>query len=228
MQIRVRVTIVALLLVAGIVLPGSAAGQGTQPLRVYLPIVISGTIQAGSTIRLVATADSYLAEGAADTNMGDEFFLLAGYDREPDTMERTVRTLIRFDVSTIAPEALGTATLRVYYAGYSGLEGQTVLTSVRAAIGPWEEHEVTWANQPMMSGETYGSATIKGDEDWGYRELDITPLVEQWLSGSRENHGVYLLGPEVSGSDAGYRAFLARESLPTNLPYPPELVIQFE
>ena len=201
---------------------GIAFAQAPDPYRILLPLMLKGTSPAVE-IRLSAAADAYVFEGEADTNTGSHLYLFAGYDAD-ETMQRTTRSLLRFDLPGDSATAVEEASLRIYYAGYSDIEGRIRLTTVRAVADSWQETTVTWANQPSTGDHYGGLSTTANDVSLGvYKEIDITTLVQEWLDGSTPNYGIYLIGPEMSGSDYSYRVFASRESI-----FPPELVIKFE
>ncbi len=201
-------------------LPGAGLGhaQTPGPFRIYLPLIHRPPTPVAT---LTAVADAYVAESYPEDNTGHVSYLLAGYDEDPETMEGTVHSLIHFDLSGLQSHVIGSATLRLYYTGFSDYEDMARLIEVFAADGPWQETEVTWLNQPPMA-EPYGSISILSDDQYGYREIDVTTLVEAWVDGSVANHGIFLLGPEESGSDYSYRVFRSRETVS-----PPQLVISF-
>lgn len=197
---------------------GLGWAQTPGPDRLYLPLVFRPLPPATS---LTAEADAYVSESDSGSNRGQRLYLLAGNDEDPETMEGRVRSLVRFDLSGLQSHVISSATLRIYYAGFSDYEDMPRLIEVFAADGPWQETEVTWLNQPSMA-EPYGSISILANKQYGYREIDVTTLLEAWLDGTQANHGVYLIGPEVGGSDYSYRVFASRESA-----YPPTLVIGY-
>ncbi len=215
---KTRWMILGTVLLLAVLGAGRGQAQTPDPFHIYLPLIHRPLPPPAA---LTAGADAYVAENDPGGNTGDLPYLLAGYDEDPQTMEGTVRSLIRFDLSGLESHVIQSATLRLYYAGFSDYEDMARLIEVFAADGPWHETEVTWLNQPSMA-EPYGSISILANKQYGYREIDVTTLVEAWVDGSVANHGIYLVGPEVSGSDYSYRVFGARETA-----YPPQLVIVF-
>lgn len=216
--------LIGLAIVALLVAPAALA-QVPAPGVVYLPFVANTSVPTpgpGAELQVVAAADAYLFEAEPNGNFGSDVYLMAGYDGDRLEKEGTVRSLVRFDLPPGSASPVAKATLRVYYGGYSDITDATRLTSTRAAEEPWTESTVSWENQPAQ-GAAYGSVAITANQEWGYREIDVTTLAQQWFDGSRPNFGIYLTGPEVSGSDYSYRIFLSRET-----PSPPQLLIQFE
>lgn len=209
---------------------GTAAAQGSGPARLYLPLSF-GPPPPPAEMRLVAAADAYISEGEPTRNDGSAAYLLVGNnqpdDPPGDPTLGALRSLIRFELPAQLPAPVVSATLRVYYWDAWDYPDLSRTVTVYAADGPWEESDVTWANQPEKSAAAYGSAGIRSGDEPGYREIAATDLVRAWADGSAANYGLYLLGPEVSGSDASYRVFLSRESVSSSSPYPPELIIRF-
>jgi hypothetical protein len=94
------------------------------------------------------------------------------------------------------------------------------VTAYRAQ-GNWEEMSVTWNNKPGY-GAGYGSVDVVADADWGWRELDVTGLVQDWVNGTSANQGIMLRGEEGSGPESSRRSFYAREGA-----FPPQLAMTY-
>ncbi len=228
MQRRLRFVFVALTALATVLIPLApvAQGQAVAPGRLYLPL-IARQPPPETEVRLLAAADAYVDQDEPALNFGSDYFLPAGNDQPVAPAEGVMRVLIRFDLPNRAGASVTRAVLRVNYRGFWDYPDRPRVIAVQAAVGEWAEQSVTWYSQPARAAEVDGSTTINANDQFGYREIDVTALVKKWYEGSLANDGLYLSGPEAAGSDASYRVFLSRESVETNLPYPPELVITF-
>jgi subtilisin family serine protease len=192
--------------------------QGTTPTptRTLAPTSIPGSRT------LVAIADATILEGYPGTNAGTTQDMWAGYDDGMNPNGLIVRSLIKFDLSSLpANAAVQSAKLRVYYLGYRDYPNRVRTTTAYQISGDWTESGVTWDSKPSP-GTAYGGVEIAANSNWGWSELDVRDLVQSWVNGSVTNQGVMLRGPEASGSDSSYRAFSTREG-----PYPPELVVNY-
>lgn len=210
------IVLVALGFAAGV---RPAAAEAPAPGRLFLPLALQ---RFSPNLRLAASADAYIFQSDPEANRGANPFLMAGYDGDEATKEGALRTLIKFNVPAGITAHVVQATLRVYYAGYSDFENHARTVTAAASLGAWSELTVTWANQPPP-GQESGSTTITANDEWGYREIDVTSLVQAWLDGTIPDYGLYLTGPEKSGSDYSFRMFQSRETA-----HPPELVVRFQ
>lgn len=159
------------------------------------------------------------------------------------SVEKT-RALMQFPVSTIISDrnagnipASGSVSfyLRLYNSEHQFTTPRNFWIAVEAVSGSWEEgtgldHEngkdemasnwvssstgVLWDTEggDVYSSPVYSQYFDKGIEDL---EVDITGLMEQWIAGTKDNHGVRIKmsGSSESGSTTNYtKRFYARES----------------
>lgn len=124
----------------------------------------------------------YLAAGATGT----------GHDQ---------RSVLRFDLTGVTLDPGEHAFLRLYSmdASLTGF-GATVSSSTPAATDfyvattPWDEGTVTWNTLPATDATPAVSAIV---DHIGWIEVDVTPVVQSWLDGSRPNYGLLLQQPGV-------------------------------
>ncbi len=181
------------------------------------------TATPGHVLRtLPAIADAEVSQGAPDWNAGAAARMRAGCDFSTGANGGVVRSLVRFDLSSIPAGAIITsARLRVFYEAFWDWPGYVdTVTAYRVTSG-WEEPSVNWTLQPSYAAATTG-IVIPATEEWGWYELTVTPLVQGWVAQNTPNYGVILRGPEYEGDDASWRGFSTREGS-----YPPELVIDY-
>ena len=187
--------------------------------RIYLPVVLKGYPPLPGSLESVA--DTCIMEGYPTTNFGDTIDMWAGYDDYLSPDGKIVRSLIKFDVSSIPSASYITnVTLKVYMCESWDYPGRSRTITAYRIGSSWSEMSVTWNSRPSYA-ESYGSVAIKHGS-FGWYSLDVTNLVKAWVSGTYANYGVMLRGPEHSGSDSSWRAFYTRESS-----YVPELVITY-
>ena len=66
--------------------------------------------------------------------------------------------------------------------------------SIHSVTSPWQELNVTWSNFGGAFNTTPVASFLA--DTWGWRQIDITPLVTDWLNGNVPNYGL-LLNQEI-------------------------------
>ncbi|HUU07859.1 MAG TPA: DNRLRE domain-containing protein, partial [Thermoplasmata archaeon] len=170
--------------------------------------------------------DTFINEDRASDNYG------ADDDMRLDSETgKVLRILIRFDIDSIPSTAvINSAVLRMYE--LSGGKGDDVAFSIRALDVPFVEDEATWTNPSTADfwatpggdygPEVYYHGTFNNTVGW--RDLDITTLVEFWVQGHVPNNGMIFV-PEEAGGDAVKIFASADESGSSQ--YRPELVVDY-
>ncbi len=109
------------------------------------------------------------------------------------------RVFIQFDLSSIPVGAtVKKASLNLYYhenASYTGkhsTQSGSNKTYIQMVNTGWSEKTINWSNQPEVNNSFSLSIgpTITGTED--FENLDILPMVEQWVKNPSINHGFRL------------------------------------
>ncbi len=165
--------------------------------------------------RICASADAFVKKSQPQQNYGDASFLDLGFLQE-GSIEITRRGFVRFDLTSIPA---GSQIIRAYIGlGMSDAYGVSpVSLALHIVREPWDEHTITWENQPVFAGSPFVQAvvdkTIPQLVSW-----DVTELARDWLLDPRGNFGVAIIGPESGGDWA--RVFESREGS-----YCPELVL---
>jgi hypothetical protein len=137
-------------------------------------------------------ADTYIAEEASNTNYSgaDELHV-------SNTVGRRERILIAIKpLGLTGPGALEQAVLHIYTASSDGT-GESV--TVNRVTAPWDPTTATW--ESALGGQFDAEAATSIDiASAGWKVLDITPLMREWLEGSSESYGVILTAP-AAGED---------------------------
>jgi Zn-dependent metalloprotease len=184
---------------------GVDALADTSPSAVVVPA-------CGGTF--IATADTYVNQGAATVANGAATQLRVGRDTRGDE-----RTLLAFDLGRAVPT--GVTIQR------AELELTVVITpsvlpfpiEAREPISAWAEATTTWNNQPAL-GPTYGPASYTPDA--GVLRVDVTALVARWATGAVSNTGIFLT-PVAANSSL---VFYSSEAPATGPSLAPRLVIR--
>lgn len=194
----------------------------TLKMAVYLPLVLRQYPQQTSrTVTLYSIGDACILEGYPTANTGNTVDMWVGYDDYLEPDGKIVRSLVRFDLSSIPSGAsITSATLRLYLVNSWDYPGKTRTITTYRIASSWSESSVTWNNKPSYA-ESYGSAGVTHGADVWY-SFDVTNLVRGWVNGTWPNYGIMLRGPEWSGTDSSWKAFGTKESS-----YRPQLVITY-
>lgn len=142
-----------------------------------------------------------------------------------------LRILLQFDIDSIPSTAVvNSAVLRLYE--LSGGKGDDVTFSIHTIDVPFEEEEATWARSAIADswttpGGDYGSeiyyeGTVNNMVGW--RDFDITTLVECWVRGLVPNNGMIFV-PEETGGNAV--KIFASSDQSGNSEYRPKLVVDY-
>lgn len=133
-------------------------------------------------------SDDAYVDSRDDTTHGYKPYMLVGRQQSPIGVQAS---LLRFDLSDLPDDAvIDEAILHVFVE--SGTGAETVTIDLHPLEGEWNEKSVTFSDAPDV-GPVYATAMDVGDLGW--TEWDVTQLVQEWVSGKRDNHGVGLAGP---------------------------------
>jgi hypothetical protein len=136
-------------------------------------------------------ADTYIAEEAPDTG-----YAAAGEIHVSSAIGRRERILMAVSPAGLARSGtLQRAVLHIYMASSVGA-GQPV--TVNRVTAPWDPATATWES---VSGGRFDDApeTSIDTETAGWKVVDITPLMREWLEGSSKNYGVILMASAAGG-----------------------------
>jgi TGF-beta propeptide/Collagen triple helix repeat (20 copies) len=154
-------------------------------------------------------ADTYDSSKSTSTNYGTQTSL---------DLANGESSYIQFNLSTLpAGATVGKATLRLY------VNSVTTAGSFDAyqVTSSWSEKSLTYRTAPAMGGSATGGnpVSVTTSSAGEFLVIDITPLVQDWVSGSQPNDGIVL---ELTTSSGSF-AFDSKES--TNTSHQPELEI---
>lgn len=175
---------------------------------------------AGRGIPSIADAHvyAYSYSGWNQANFGRYEHLGAGW--HPTGGEK--RTYVGFDLTGVDPASVVQATLRLYHYHTGGSD--TLALGVHRVNGPWTEGvgtyqpttvarpgEIAWVHQPPFDPTPV--AQFRPGSDIGkWIDVDVTPLVAAWLSGTPD-YGLMIrtVGPLDSAVPHSEYGFYARE-----------------
>lgn len=147
------------------------------------------TIQPGEDLSkdcLVATPFRYTDEDDRARTNFDGDSLWAGYWSDPGRYDVLWRSYLQFDLSDIPTRAaVIEASIGLYRTG-----GNTSGFDVHEVTAAWSEGAITWNSQPSFDPSITAYGSILVHSRWG--EVDITSLVQKWVSEPVVNYGVVL------------------------------------
>ena len=175
--------------------------------------------QTGPRRCFPAIADVHAHRGDPDMNFGGADTMLV----ESAATREIALAYLRFDPSGIPPEATGiSATLKVRLRWLEGDTPATLRVGMHAVTEPWIETRLSWGLQPardMMFDDPI-IEDVPGTKTW-----KATALVQEWLDGKRENHGMVLVPLGEDGVGARQAGFASKEASDLK---PPELCIAWQ
>lgn len=161
----------------------SSDDEGTPKTLVNYTVTIQSDATTGK--------DAFLGSAAPDTNYGNHTDFMSN-----KFSSGAVRSLIRFDFSSIPTDAIVNSVHASFYSYASPSngsnfigKGESYLQKVDAA---WDEATVTWNNQPTSStdNQVYLANAASAVQD--YLDLDITATAAGMINDPATNHGYVL------------------------------------
>lgn len=180
---------------------GFAASLSVSSQRIFVgkPGQLPPTCSGSAT--LVAVADAWIDEKDDTTNYG------ASQQLYVESNKKNLRTLVRFDLSSIPANCTVTsATLRLFA---SNSDDSRSVQVYRAAAA-WAENTVTWNNQPTVAGPPVTQPA--GD---GWRSWNVTSQVAAMRSGT--NTG-FILRDAVENEKSKSQIYSSREGASSQRP----------
>jgi hypothetical protein len=150
-------------------------------------------------VGLLPSDDTFIDAGSPATSHGAE----ATFEVLPDNVAGR-RSLLKFDLSSIPSNVVVTgASLYLYELGNA--PGQ--VTYIHRLTSDWDEDTATWQRWASPGGDFDSSTAYFAyltDQNNCMLTLDITRLVNAWVTGAHPNYGLLLLssGPDQTISYA--------------------------
>ena len=159
-------------------------------------------VSAGLIAQAPPSGDAFINSGAATTNYGDKLTLDIQAQRS---------SLITFDLASLpSGVTVAKATIRLYVDSVNTAGSFNVVS----VASPWSEAAVTYNTRPTLGSVIAGPIPISSVGLADYVLIDVTSLVQGWVSGTMANNGIAL---QLVGS-SGRFSFQTKEN-----GHPPEL-----
>lgn len=154
-------------------------------------------------LSLLPFQDVYISEWYANRNFGSKTALFVSQYLQPGD---DYRSLLQFTLDTIpSTSTIEKATLELM-AYRNEVSGPPLNITVHRLLNNWNQHAVTWANQPKISKTPDSVVTILGETPNEKVYIDMTDLVRGWYEGFIPNNGLLLKGNERSNDLVGFRS----------------------
>jgi|HubBroStandDraft_6_1064221.scaffolds.fasta_scaffold20600_2 hypothetical protein len=174
-------------------------------------MILASTISAASA-QAPPSADTFVSSNAPTKNFGSQPLL---------AVQSGTSSYIQFNLSGLpAGVTVTTATVRLFVDAVS----QAGSFDIYEIDQPWSENSLTFNTAPSLGVSASGGkpATVSKSSLNQFVVVDITPLVQGWLSGTVPNNGVAIA---LAGGNAGSFGFDSKESEYTS--HEPELEVSF-
>lgn len=150
--------------------------------------------------------DTFIDQRSANRSYGSSSTILLNSRKRQEK-----QGLIKFDISRIPQGNRVTKAKLWIYVAKKGRSASSV--SVYQALEGWSR-TTTWSKKPAMDSKTKGGLSISKSGD--YVGVDITGLVQDWVSGDTQNNGIYIV------AKSGYVTLNSAE----NKKYKPVLTVE--
>lgn len=175
-------------------------------------------------VGLTPVMDTYIAQYAPDQNLYsniDNPLFISRFQQAGDSF----RSLIQFNFNhiwqSIPSGALFEAAYLQLFIYRNEIQHGTSRINLYGILDPWNEHTVTWSNQPSFAIDS--EITFFLPSGWiGLVLVDVTKLAERWLAGSLPGHSMVMIGDEESNRLVGFWGAKA-----SNHMFRPHLIIKF-
>jgi len=155
------------------------------------PLASDSIQQLQRQITLSPTAIAWVESDHPNSNYGGLGHTWVGYGLGSDPDLGTTRGLARFDLSAIPVSATITdVELRATIDGGHGTEDFTY--NVAKVTEGWSESSVNWNNQPDRQGPMASTSISRASGTVSWSQPDLRNLVQEWVSGTTTNNGLYL------------------------------------
>jgi len=143
---------------------------------------------------LTVGKDAVIESVLPDTNFGDSV-LFSVFSWTNDGLFNTARALLEYDLTVFTPKTKITkAVLSLFWISYRNLTehtGDNAFTIYRI-IESWDEHLVTWNNQPDTTTLHKIQIAESSYITQSYVDIDVTEMVRDMIENPTQSHGFML------------------------------------
>lgn len=146
----------------------------------FAQVTLGATGDADAVSGFAANGDDY-----SDNNFGARQWIGENWVGATEVIAH-----IQFDVAQFAAGTVTSATLRLFQ-DFNGANGVTY--DVFQVLGAWSEGTLTHATRPSLSATAAASITTTSTASGIWHEWDVTTLVQAWVDGGADNHGMAII-----------------------------------
>ena len=160
------------------------------PLSIAAVLTVLSFATSVAGAQAPPSADTFVSSIAPTKNFGSGPLL---------AVQSGSTSYIQFDLSGVPASAtVSKATLRLYVDSYS----QAGKFDVYEIDSPWSEHALNFSNAPSLGASATGGIPVSVSKSSlnQFVLVDITRLVQRWLSGNVPNNGIALALVGTTGS----------------------------
>lgn len=169
--------------------------------RTFLLCTAGVGLLPAQTVQLPPVADATTDQSQPTANFGADPELNFGkVFTSTSSSVHFLRGHVQFDLTAFQGLVPQRATL-FWYQSRSSAAG-CLDVSAHRILAPWSEATVTWSTQPAHDAATAATACVGNSFDLGWKQFDLTALVQAWTSGAQPNHGVVIRDPRESTAGA--------------------------
>ncbi|MGE0142546.1 MAG: DNRLRE domain-containing protein [Planctomycetota bacterium] len=202
-----------------------------------LPLVLAGLVGAGllsltsvaaqQNFSLAAIEDAHSDQSQPTTNFGTSLELGFGknFRSSPTFTTWFQRAYLRFDTQLIRNTGRWpTRVLLVWNQNRASAAG-CLDVAIHRVTSAWSESSVTWQSMPTHDPAVIATACVGDSFSNGWKRADVTALVQAWLTGAVQDHGLVIKDPIESNAGAARPGFA--HSRETGAATSPHLLVEF-
>lgn len=194
----------------------------TRHAFAVLAIALLAPTAIGQVVQLSPIADATADQSQPTVNFGADQQLNFGknFTYTPTFTVWFLRGHLQFDFAAVQGLGVPQRARLFWYQSTASAAGCLPVELFRVTA-PWSEATVTWNNKPAHDATTFASACVGDTFANGWKQFDVTTLVQGWLAGTWPNFGMVIRDPSESQAGAARPGFgHSRESTTTTLrPY---------
>ena len=144
-------------------------------------------LTAGTARGQLAPTDDSFVRASNNTNHGN------GQVLDVIQAAQATSTFVRFSLNSLPAgingSAVAKATLRVYVMAV----GSAGTFDIKRVAGTWKEETITGNLQPVLGTVIIGGVAVAANDGGNFLEIDVTPVLKEWLNGTLPNYGLALV-----------------------------------
>ncbi len=179
--------------------PGPRENPNSPPQNIDpTPRILRRTVTPDAvhaTVEIPVSRDTYISSNKPYQNFCNTNWLRVGYNQDSPNYG-AVRMFLYFDLSSIPSDAaINHASFRIYMHSATPTGDSDMRLEARHLAASWDQCLVTWSSHQPQWGPVFGEAWL--DSTPGWKEGDVTELVQDWVYGTHANNGMMIMGDET-------------------------------